>query len=319
MGQSNYDGDIKPLIVAIVCCHENESSERLVYVAQSLRRLRFSVPGHPMSKYRRLILPAILVSLLSCRFATAQDSGEDWKLVWSDEFDGPTLDFGKWEIEVNAFGGGNQELQIYTDRKENVRVEDGHLLIEARRDNHGIAGTVREDYSGRVRSKHRGDCRYGNFETRAKLLTGQGVWPAIWMMPTEDVYGTWASSGEIDIMEFKGQEPNAYWGTLHFGKQWPDNKHTSDIIKLEKGNFADDFHVFAIEWEEGVIRWYVDGKLWQTQTKWDSNGGKFPAPFDQEFHMILNLAIGGGFVGNPDASTKFPREFLIDYVRVYQR
>lgn len=107
------------------------------------------------------MLHAILVTLLSCGFATAQDKGKEWKLVWSDEFDAPTLDYGKWEIEVNAFGGGNQELQIYTDRQENVRVEDGHLLIEARRDNHGIAGTVREYSSGRIRSKHRGDWKYG--------------------------------------------------------------------------------------------------------------------------------------------------------------
>jgi len=260
-----------------------------------------------------------ILGVLYCSVSAAQSQDKDWELVWSDEFDGPTLDYSKWEIEVNAFGGGNNEMQIYTDRKENVRVEGGHLVLEARHDKHGIAGTVREYSSGRVRSKHRGDWKYGKFETRAKLPTGQGVWPAIWMMPTEDVYGTWASSGEIDIMEFKGQEPNTYWGTLHYGKQWPGNKHTSDIIKLEEGNFADDFHVFAIEWEEGVIRWYVDGKLWQTQTKWDTDGGKFPAPFDQEFHMILNLAIGGGFLGNPDASTPFPRPYLIDYVRVHQR
>ena len=272
-----------------------------------------------MQKYRLLILPAILVMLLSCGFATAQDKGKEWKLVWSDEFDGQTLDYSKWEIEVNAFGGGNHELQIYTDRRENVRVDDGHLVIEARRDNYEIAGTVREYSSGRIRSKHRGDWTYGKFEIRAKLPEGQGVWPAIWMLPTEEKYGTWASSGEIDIMEFKGQEPNVVWGTLHHGKQWPDNKHTGDTYKLESGNFTDDFHTFVLEWEAGVVRWYVDGKLWQTQTKWDSNGGKFPAPFDQQFYLILNLAIGGGFVGNVDASTKFPREFLVDYVRVHQR
>jgi beta-glucanase (GH16 family) len=272
-----------------------------------------------MQKYRLLTLTAILVALHSSGFATAQDKDKDWKLVWNDEFDGPTLDYGKWEIEVNAFGGGNQELQIYTDRQENVRLEDGHLLIEARRDKYDIAGTVREYSSGRIRSKHRGDWKYGKFEIRAKLPEGQGVWPAIWMLPTEVKYGTWASSGEIDIMEFKGQEANVVWGTLHHGKPWPDNVHTGETYKLESGNFTDDFHTFTLEWEEGIIRWYVDGKLWQTQTMWHSDGGKFPAPFDQEFHIVLNLAIGGGFVGNPNASTTFPREFLVDYVRVYQR
>ena len=267
--------------------------------------------------FRKRFLTILCVAFCTVSAALAQE--REWKLVWSDEFDGTKLDYSKWEAEVNAFGGGNQELQIYTDRRENVRVEDGHLVLEARRDKHGIAGTTREFSSGRIRSKHRGDWKYGKFEIRAKLPAGQGVWPAIWMMPTDEVYGTWASSGEIDIMEFKGQEPSVVWGTLHYGKQWPDNKHPGDTFKLEQGNFSDDFHVFAIEWEEAVVRWYVDGKLWQTQTKWDSNGGKFPAPFDQEFHMILNLAVGGGFVGNPDSQTKFPRQFLIDYVRVHQR
>ncbi len=261
----------------------------------------------------------LLVAFLTPSAACAQQKDNEWKLVWNDEFDGPSLDYKKWEIEVNAFGGGNNELQIYTDRKENVRVEDGHLVLEARRDNHGIAGTVREYSSGRIRSKHRGDWKYGKFETRAKLPAGQGVWSAIWMLPTDEKYGTWASSGEIDIMEFKGQEPDVVWGTLHYGSQWPGNKHTGDTYKLDKGNFTDDFHIFTLEWEEGKIRWYVDGKLTQTQTKWESNGGKFPAPFDQEFHILLNLAIGGGFLGNPDGTTKFPREMLVDYVRVYQR
>ncbi len=261
----------------------------------------------------------LLVAFLTTSAASAQQKDNEWKLVWNDEFDGPSLDYKKWEIEVNAFGGGNNELQIYTDRKENVRIEDGHLVLEARRDNHGIAGTVREYSSGRIRSKHRGDWKYGKFETRARLPAGQGVWSAIWMLPTDEKYGTWASSGEIDIMEFKGQEPDVVWGTLHYGSQWPGNKHTGDTYKLEKGNFTDDFHIFTLEWEEGAIRWYVDGKLTQTQTKWESNGGKFPAPFDQEFHMLLNLAIGGGFLGNPDGTTKFPREMQVDYVRVYQR
>lgn len=268
---------------------------------------------------RLLFFLTFSTTILISGFASAQQKDNEWKLVWSDEFAGPALDYSKWEIEVNAFGGGNNELQIYTDRKENVRVEDGHLVLEAHRDNHGIAGTVREYSSGRIRSKHRGDWKYGKFETRAKLPAGQGVWSAIWMLPTDEKYGTWASSGEIDIMEFKGQEPDVVWGTLHYGSQWPGNKHTGDTYELNKGNFTDDFHIFTLEWEEGEIRWYVDGKLTQTQTKWESNGGKFPAPFDQEFHMLLNLAIGGGFLGNPDGTTKFPRQMQVDYVRVYQR
>lgn len=262
---------------------------------------------------------AIVLLGLTLFMTSALARDVSWKLVWSDEFSGEKLDYSKWEAEVNAFGGGNNELQIYTDRKENLRVEDGHLVIEARRDNYGIAGTVREYSSGRIRSKHRGDWKYGKFEVRARLPEGQGVWPAIWMLPTEEVYGTWASSGEIDIMEFKGQEPNTVWGTLHYGKQWPNNKHSGTQFKLKQGKFTDKFHSFVIEWEEGVMRWYVDGELYLTQKEWDSAGAKFPAPFDQPFHFVLNLAIGGGFVGNPNSSTPFPRQFLVDYVRVYQR
>lgn len=260
-----------------------------------------------------------VIPWLLCLSASVIAQDLQWNPVWSDEFDGAALDYSKWETEVNAFGGGNQELQIYTDRKENVRLEEGHLILEARRDHHEIAGTVREFSSGRIRSKHRGDWRYGKFEIRAKLPAGQGVWPAFWMMPTDDVYGPWAASGEIDILEFKGQEPNIVWGTLHYGKPWPNNQHSGTQHKLPKGNFTDDFHTFSIEWEEGVVRWYVDGVLYQTQEKWSSGGGEYPAPFDQRFHLILNLAIGGGFVGNPDASTLFPRQFLVDYVRVFQR
>jgi beta-glucanase (GH16 family) len=263
----------------------------------------------------RIFLALLVTTTASVTFAQETE----WKMVWNDAFDGPKLDYSKWEIEVNAFGGGNNELQIYTDRRENVRIEDGRLILQARKDNHGIAGTVREYSSGRIRSKNRGDWKYGKFEIRAKLPGGQGVWPAIWMLPTDEVYGTWASSGEIDIVEFKGQEPNVIWGTLHYGKQWPDNKHSGTQFRSPDVDFTRDFHTFTLEWEEGVVRWLIDGKLYQTQTKWESAGGKFPAPFDQNFHMVLNLAVGGGFVGNPDASTKFPAQFEVDYVRVYQR
>lgn len=246
-------------------------------------------------------------------------AAEDWKLVWQDEFDGKGLNFQQWEIEVNAFGGGNQELQIFTERKENVRVENGHLVLEAHKGRHGVAGTERDFSSGRVRSKHRGDWKYGKMEIRAKLPKGQGIWPAIWMLPTDSKYGVWASSGEIDIMEFKGQEPDTVWGTLHYGPQWPDNLHSGQTHKLATGNFCDDFHTFAVEWEEGVIRWYIDGKLWQTQSKWSTPNGTFPAPFDERFHMVMNVSVGGQFLGNPDDSTVFPAKMLVDYVRVYQK
>lgn len=266
-----------------------------------------------------MLLRTVSTLLFVALASTVSGQDSEWKMVWNDEFDGPRLDYSKWEIEVNAFGGGNNELQIYTDRKENVRLEKGRLILQARKDNHGIAGTIREYSSGRVRSKHRGDWKYGKFEIRAKLPGSQGIWLATWMLPTNEVYGTRASSGEIDIVEFKGQEPNVIWGTLHYGKQWPNNKHSGTHFRSPDVDFTRDFHKYALEWEEGVVRWLIDGKLYQTQTKWESAGGKFPTPFDQNFRMVLNLAVGGGFVGNPDASTNFPVQLEVDYVSVYQK
>lgn len=249
----------------------------------------------------------------------AQSQDSPWKLVWNDEFDGKKLNYSKWEIEVNAFGGGNQEEQIYTDRSKNVRVENGLLIIEAHKDKAEIAGTIRAYSSGRIRSKNRGDWLYGRFEFRAKLPAGQGLWPAIWMLPTGEDYGTWAANGEIDILEFKGQEPKTAWGTLHFGGQWPNNKFQGTQYHLPTGSFTEEYHEFALEWEKGVMRWYVDGVLYQTQKEWHSENGKFPAPFDKPFHLVLNLAVGGGFVGAPNSTTPFPSRFEVDWVRVYQR
>ncbi len=251
--------------------------------------------------------------------AAAQAPPAGWHLVWQDEFNDGKLDFSKWECEVNAFGGGNNELQLYTDRNDNVRIEHGSLLLEAHKARTEIQGTVRDYSSGRIRSKQRGDWKYGRFEFRAKLPTGQGVWPAIWMLPTDEKYGTWAASGEIDIMEFKGQEPKRIWGTLHYGDTWPNNKHTSGIFTSPNVDFTKDFHLYALEWEEGEMRWYVDQELVQTQKSWSSGGGKFPAPFDQRFYLVMNVSVGGGFVGPVSESTSFPQSMLVDYVRVYQR
>jgi len=242
-----------------------------------------------------------------------------WKLVWSDEFNGDKLDYSKWGVEVNAFGGGNNELQIYSDRPENVRVENGRLILEARKDNHDVQGTRRGYSSGRVRTKNRGDWRFGRIEVRAKLPAGQGLWPAIWMLPTDDKYGTWAASGEIDIMEMQGHHPDTVHGTLHYGGRWPKNIHTGKPLKRAKGTFADAFHTFAVEWESGEIRWYLDGKHWQTQSRWNTDGGRFPAPFDQRFHLVLNLAVGGKWPGPPDGKTPFPSRMEVDWVRVHQR
>lgn len=257
--------------------------------------------------------------LLTATLSLAQEAPGGWKPAWSDEFNGKEIDFSKWAAEENGHGGGNGELQYYVDRPENIRIENGHLVIEARKEKFNAAGVEKEYTSGRLRTKRRASWLYGRFEIRAKLPQGRGIWPAIWMLPEKDIYGGWAASGEIDIMELVGHEPGKVHGTLHHGAGWPKNVHTGAPFSLGKGSFADDFHVFAIEWEKGEIRWYVDGKLYQTQTKWSSTGGEFPAPFDQPFHLILNLAVGGAWPGPPDASTVFPQRMTVDYVRVYQK
>lgn len=263
----------------------------------------------------RLFLPLVMLLAVS----PARSADPEWKLVWSDEFKGDKLNYSKWGVEVNAFGGGNNEMQLYTGRTENVRVENGHLIIEARKDRPNVQGTIREYSSGRIRTKHRGDWKYGRIEVRAKLPKGQGVWPAIWMLPTKEKYGTWAASGEIDIMELVGQEPNKVLGTLHYGDVWPKNKHSGSSFTLPKGDFSEGFHTFGLEWEEGEIRWLIDDKLYQTQTQWSSKSAKFPAPFDQPFHLILNIAVGGNLAGAPNAKTQFPQQMQVDYVRVYQK
>jgi beta-glucanase (GH16 family) len=240
------------------------------------------------------------------------------KPIWSDEFNGDSLDYSKWGVEENAYGGGNNELQIYRWDKKNLRVEDGNLVIEAHHDNPNVVGTTRPYSSARIRSKHRGDWKYCRIDVRAKLPSGKGIWPAIWMLPTDEKYGGWAASGEIDIMELVGHEPSTYHGTLHFGGGWPRNKHSGEKYRLKAGTFAEDFHVFSLDWKKGEISWSIDGKIWQTQKKWFSEKQEFPAPFDQRFHLLINLAVGGRWPGNPNSETKFPARMLVDYVRVYQ-
>ena len=139
------------------------------------------------------------------------------------------------------------------------------------------------------------------------------------MMPTDNVYGGWAASGEIDVMEYLGHEPSIVHGTLHYGGSWPNNTSKGKEYKLSNGGFNKGFHTYTLIWEEGKIQWLVDGNLYQTQTNWYTSNGSFPAPFDQKFHIILNLAVGGNWPGNPDSNAVFPQEFVVDYVRVYQR
>lgn len=258
-------------------------------------------------------LAALLVVVWGC----GVNKENQWQLMWQDEFEGQQLDASKWEMEVNAKGGGNNELQYYVTN--NVRVQDGFLFIEARKEVHTGPEGTRAYTSSRINTKNRGDWQYGRFEVRAKFPQGRGFWPAIWLLPTEDVYGGWPHSGEIDIAEVIGHEPDQVVGTLHFTDRKRRPAHQGTNYTLATGSFADDFHLFTFEWEPKVMRWYVDRQLYQTQTRWPSGTNVFPAPFDQRFHLILNLAVGGNWPGNPGTNTVFPQAMVVDYVRVYQK
>ncbi len=242
-----------------------------------------------------------------------------WQLVWHDEFDGPGIDPAKWEHEVNAWGGGNNELQYYTARPENSWIADSCLHLCARREQYTGPEGTRDYTSARLRTKQRGDWRYGKFELRAQLPFGQGIWPALWMLPTHDHYGTWAASGEIDIVELVGQRPNELLAYLHYGGRYPDNEQSGSIYRRPEGDFVSAFHVFGVEWEEGEIRWYVDGVCYARQAQWRSEAAPYPAPFDQPFHLVLNVAVGGRLPGDPSAATAFPQTMRLDWVRIYQR
>ncbi len=246
-----------------------------------------------------------------------------YSLVWSDEFDGTTLNAANWTPDIGTgcpslCGWGNNELEYY--RAENVTISGGNLILTTRDESYGGASFT----SGKITSRGKQTFLYGRVEMRAKIPTGGGIWPAFWMMPEDDVYGSWAASGEIDIME-AANTTTSVGGTLHFGDNWPNNASTGASYSLGGANFADDFHIYAVEWEADEMRWYVDDVLYSTKTsaQWYTNAapGNSQAPFDQEFFIILNTAIGGNYTGctSPGCITaSLPQQFLIDYVRVYE-
>lgn len=262
------------------------------------------------------ILTFLILSLPSCTPKNHSDAG-DWKLVWADEFDYAGLpDSTKWSYETrgNTYGWGNNELQWYNvGNTNNTYVSDGTLKIVAR-----IEETNGKKYSsGRIYTKNKGDWKYCKIEVRAKLPGGRGTWPAIWMLSTDGVYGGWPSSGEIDIMEHVGFNPDTIFSTTH--------THRYNHVKgtQKKGSAAcptatTEFHVYGLEWEEDEYRTYFNGELIFTY-KNDGEGWE-SWPYDQPFHLIMNLAIGGNLGGKHGVDdTLFPRVFEIDYVRVYQR
>lgn len=275
----------------------------------------------------------------------------DWELVWNDEFEASELDRTKWTPEESCWGGGNSERQCYTDRPENIVVEDGKLLLRARKER--FTGPARppeiaespnpqitQDYtSGKVRTRGLHAWKYGRIEMRAKAPGGQGIWPAFWMMPNEDVYGPWALSGEIDIFEgfnigaqcdeCDGGRQNRTVSALHFGGMWPDNRYVDQWTRFPGDALPTEaFHVYSVEWGEGLIRFLVNDRVHLTVTadQWDTASplaqGNPNAPFDQEFYVMMNLAIGGEKIESTNeggiAKGSVPAQFEIDWVRVYQ-
>jgi len=245
-----------------------------------------------------------------------------WKLVWRDEFDGssgPAVDSSKWNFDVGGKGWGNNELETYTSRAVNAHLERGLLVITALKESFtGPDGVTRNYSSARLLTKNKFSQAYGRFEARIKIPYGQGIWPAFWLLG--DNIGTthWPNCGEIDIMENIGREPSIVHGTFH-GPGYSGGRGISAAYALPNGQkFSDDFHTFALEWEPNVMRFYVDGILYRTRTPADLPAGTTWV-FDHPFFIILNVAVGGGWPGNPDATTVFPQQMLVDYVRVYQR
>jgi beta-glucanase (GH16 family) len=265
------------------------------------------------------IIPFLMLSLTGCKKAgesvnvvtnPADTVGmlPGWTLVWHDEFEGTAVDTSKWSYEVNGDGGGNNELQYYTARSQNSFVTNGVLVIQALQENYlGKSYT-----SARMRTLNRGDWKYGRFEARAMLPSGKGLWPAFWMLPTDWVYGGWPMSGEIDVVELLGDNPQKIYGTIHYGSSVQDHQSSGGSYVLPSpARFDRDFHVFAVEWDSAGMRWYVDGIKYFTT----AHG----SPFDQRFHILLNVAVGGTWPGNPDATTTFPQTMQVDYVRVYRK
>lgn len=292
---------------------------------------------------------------LTMRIGESPALPNGYKLVFVDEFNGNSLDRSKWSHEVNCWGGGNDEQQCYVDHPDVLTVKDGKLIMRAiyvpggyqlgPNDKCNAEASMVADggctkklpvKSSRIRTHNpanrgQGSWKYGRFEMKAKLPHGNYLWPAFWMLPTDYKYGTWAASGEFDIMESRGQNPDEVGSTLHYGSSWPKNVYSNQLFS--RPGLSSEFSVYGMDWDEKAIRFYVNNiYIYQVETSrdWTSPGAKGSSPYttpgqpwDQDFHLILNLAVGGNFFPggkfdpNNDPKT-WGQEFIIDYVKVYQ-
>lgn len=257
------------------------------------------------------------------------------KLIWEDHFEKDSLDLSKWNYRYGnwivqkdgypgAPGWGNEELQYYTDSSANLWLKDSYLHIAARKELSPEQFGKRCTYtSSKIDTRDLFSFCYGRVEIRAKCPAGTGLWPAVWLLPQDNIYGPWAASGEIDIMEMKGRLPKQVYGTIHYGGVSPDKTHQEYCCLLSGKDAASAFHIYGLTWQPGRISWAVDGIEYASTECWESmtKGISFPQPFDQPFYLTINLAVGGVFdyecKGAVDDEA-LPGEFLIDYVRVYQ-
>ena len=268
---------------------------------------------------KKLLLILVLLTLLLTTSCTNQENQtfgdynlDNVELIWSDEFDTPEIDLNNWKFEIGGHGWGNNESEFYTDRPENAFINDGNLVIQA----------MEEDYMGseftsaRMITMDLQEFQYGRIEARIDLPTGKGIWPAFWMLGANFSEVGWPGCGEIDIMEHIGSELTTAHGTLH-GPGYYGGGGIGTSYRLDNENFADDFHIFAIEWVPGQIQWFIDGNLYHTVTE-NMIPDNAEWVFDNPFFILLNVAVGGNWPGEPDDTTVFPQQMLVDYVRVYQ-
>jgi beta-glucanase (GH16 family) len=267
--------------------------------------------------------------LIASAIAPAQAGGSppaptspSWTLSWSDEFNGTNgspVDASKWVTETGGNGWGNEELEYYTARPQNAYQQDGDLVIKVLQEKYtGADGVTRNYTSARLKTLGKFAQAYGRFEARIKIPRGQGIWPAFWMMGDNIEKAGWPNGGEIDIMENIGKEPALVHGTIHGPGYSGDKGIGAPFSFAPPQPFADDFHVYAVEWEPNTIRFYVDDHLYETLTPKDLPAGT-KWVYDHPFFMLLNVAVGGSWPGSPDASSIYPQTMLVDYVRVYHR
>lgn len=255
-----------------------------------------------------------IVAFCQCKNAQKEDNSSKEKLVWSDEFNYTGLpDSTKWGYDVGGTGWGNNEKQYYTkNRLENASVKNGVLNITARKEHfEGMEYT-----SARLVTKNKGDWKYGRFEIRAKLPKGRGVWPAIWMLSTDWKYGSWPASGEIDIMENVGYLPDSVFGTVHT-RAYNHSIGTQKGTKTYRNDLSEAFHTYILDWRENEIKIFVDQEHYFTFNNENKTFSEWP--FDQPFHLLLNIAVGGNWGGKMGIDDSiFPQTMEVDYVRVYQ-